>query len=315
MLRALLLSALAFGAPAVHAETLISKLWVDGKLGAAMDAGKPALLQFEFTDQETGGMPHHFHEMHAKPMHLIAVSEDLSEFGHVHPTSRPHSRKAFELRVNSATQDPDNFALPDLIQRAGKYFLFGEVMPMDYGMLAFPYDLEVRGTARSPEPLNLDPLEADGTILKVFESDGLRYRAHLRVEPLLHCGVLNPKLNLELALDDGSGAFVPLTDLDLWLESYGHAIVMGSQGQTAAAKVVNHLHAVWPLPTGDQAQDERGPFLELAAHSHGQSAPADRYRAWVQIKHRGKVLTWMFTFEWKPEPQSLTLPWFRGFCR
>lgn len=311
MLRALLLSVSLFSASA-HAETLISKLWVDGKLGAAMEAGKPSFLQFEFTDQETGGMPHHFHEMHAKPMHLIAVSEDLSEFGHVHPTPRPHSRKAFELRVNSPTQDPDNFALPDLIKRAGKYFLFGEVMPMDYGMLAFPYDLDVRGQARAPEPLVADPRQSDGTILKMFESEGLRYRAHLRIEPLLHCGVLNPKLNLELALDEGVG-FAPLRDLELWLESYGHAIIIGSKGKAAAEKVVNHLHAVWPLPTGDVAQDERGPFLELAAHSHGQSAPEDRYRAWVQVKHRGKVLTWTFTFDWKPEPPALVLD--RSLCR
>jgi hypothetical protein len=291
-----------------HAGPLRSELFVDGKADTVLRAGEPAKLQFSFTDGETGKMPHHFHEMHAKPMHLIIVSEDLSTFAHVHPSEKHHSKRPFELTVNTSTNDPDNFQLASAMPVSGKYFLFGEVMPMNYGMLLFSYDARAEGPARELAPLVADAVESDGSIVKYFAADGAavarsseaRYRTKLTLEPVDHCNTVLPKLYIELSENVGDN-FVPVTDLDTWLESYAHAIVVGAAGGSATTKIIQHLHAVWPLPTGDPSQDERGPYLELLAHSHGQSTPTDRYRSWVQIKHRGQVLTLSYTFDWKLE--------------
>ncbi len=309
MLSRFILAALIASAIGIKAEaaTLNTNLWVDGVVGAAADSTKNSKIEFEFRDSETGGIAHHFHVMHAKPMHLIVVSEDLSHFAHVHPEVRPHSAKAFYITANSQTADPDNFALSTLLPFGGKYFLFAEVMPMGYGMLNFPYDLNVSGPTRSAVAPATDMPGADGKIVKYFSADdspsdetGGEYLIKLEVLPMEHCQVIIPRLHFEV-LAKINGAFEQVKDLDQWLESYGHAILIGRDGKTAAEKAVLHLHAVWPLPTGDPSKDERGPRLELATHSHGKSMQSDNYRAWIQLKHKGKVHTFSFEFDWKLE--------------
>jgi hypothetical protein len=293
------------GSPSVsQAGELISRLLVDGTLGAAMVAGKKTRWEFEYVDSVTGHPPHHFHEMHGKPMHLIVVSEDLSTFAHLHPTNRPHSKKAFFIDVNSSSRDPDNFQLPTAVMKSGRYHLFGDVMPMGYGMLLIPYDVEVKGPKSPRLPLVADKLEADGAIVKYFDNEGrsanesaATYKAVLRIEAMDHCNTVLPKLYVDLFARSGN-TFAPVQDLEPWLESYGHAIVMGAKGVSAKEKIAQHLHSVWPIPTGDLSKDERGPSVELAAHSHGQSTPTDRYRAWIQVKRASKILTLEFTIDW-----------------
>ncbi|HVK62196.1 MAG TPA: hypothetical protein VM432_11625 [Bdellovibrionales bacterium] len=299
------------GALSVHAKVLSTELIVDGQVGGAMTAGKPSKWEFGFRDAETGEMAHHFHVMHEKPMHLIVVSRDLSHFAHVHPVLKEHSFKPFSIVANGKSADPDNFAQSTLIPFAGPYYLFAEVMPMDYGMLLFPYDLQVNGEARVDKALIPDGSE-NGTIIKYFDENGevvakaesAFYRTKLQIQPLDHCEIVLPRFELELGMTDGLGGFVPVMDLEPWLQSYGHAFVIGKNGALAAAKIVQHLHAVWPLPSDDISQDERGPFIELAAHSHGFSTPTDIYRTWIQIKRGGKVLSLQFTFDWNLEEQK-----------
>lgn len=290
-----------------EASTLKTALWVDGILGASADSTKNSKIEFEFRDAETGEMAHHFHAMHTKPMHLIVVSEDLSHFAHVHPNEKPHSVKAFNITANSKTSDPDNFAVPTMLPFGGKYFLFGEVMPMGYGMLNFPYDLNVSGPTRQTEIPSIDKPNEDGKILKYFGD----YLIKLEILPMEHCQVIIPRLHFEVLFKQ-NGRFEQIKNLEQWLESYGHAILIGRDGATAAEKAILHLHAVWPLPTGDPLKDERGPRLELATHSHGESMQSDSYRAWIQIKHQGKVHTFSFDFDWKLEEAKENA--IRSFC-
>ena len=298
MVKRFTLSILLFSFVCIEAfaDQLNTALWVDGVVGASADSTKNSKLEFEFRDSVTGEIAHHFHVMHTKPMHLIVVSEDLSHFAHVHPKEKPHSAKAFYLNANSQTNDPDNFALPTLLPSGGKYFLFAEVMPMGYGMLNFPYDLNVNGPTRKAEIPSIDKPDADGKIWKYFDD----YLIKLEILPMEHCQVIIPRLHFEI-LSKQNGVFEQVKDLDPWLESFGHAILIGREGKTAAEKAILHLHAVWPLPTGDPSKDERGPRIELATHSHGQSMQSDSYRAWIQLKHQGKVHTFSFEFDWKLE--------------
>lgn len=322
------------GVTVAKSETLNSKIYVNGVANGSAVAGVPSKWEFEFIDNETGGTPHHFHVMHQKPMHLVVISEDLSSFAHIHPTERPHSAKSFNIIVNSASADPDNFQLPFVTPKSGRYFIFAEVMPMDYGMLTFPYTLSVlpnsqlptrlslRGNTRlSPtrqpstrlSPTRLSP--TDQPFTKWYNENGVEvtditsasYELRINIEPVEHCGVTVPKINLHLKHRETAQIFQPVQDLETWLGSYGHALVIGRKGSTAIEKSVQHLHAVWPLPTDNPVDDERGPDIELLAHSHGLSTPTDTYRAWVQLKHKGKILTLFFDFNWELTAPSLSL--------
>jgi hypothetical protein len=293
---------------AAKAATLNTRLWVNGVESGTLEARQPAKIEFEYWDADTGNMAHHFHVMHAKPMHLIVVSEDLSHFAHVHPDLNPHTFKPFYLNANVVSSDPDNFAMPNLIPFAGHFYLFAESMPMDYGMLMFPYDLTATGLPRTQsEKPTPDQAGSDGKILKYFTGDGeattedkAEYLLKIEVLPMDHCQTIIPRLHIEM-FSRVENQFQQIKDLDQWLESYGHAIMIGRDGVVAAEKAVLHLHAVWPLPTGDISKDERGPYLELTTHSHGKSMQSDQYRAWLQIQHHGKVRTFPFEILWDLE--------------
>jgi hypothetical protein len=280
----------------LFAATLTAGFFVDGVAGGKMTESQPARWEFSFKDSVTGATPH-FHVMHEKPMHLIVISDDLSHFAHVHPDLKPRDPHQFSLSANTENADPDNFAVHDVVPFAGHFLLFAEVMAMDYGMLLFPFDLNVDGVTRPAEPMVVDPREADGSIVKTF-ADGL-IRAKLLIDPMNHCDIVLPHFNMKLEVQGADGTYSPLNDLEPWLASYGHAIVVGQKGSLAAEKIVQHLHAVWPIPGDDPSKDvDRGPLVELAAHSHGKSTPTDVYRTWIQIKRAGQVYTLPFTFTW-----------------
>lgn len=295
------------------ASELRSELKVDGSPVLTMDAGKASTWEFKFFDTVTGQAPHHYHVMHDKPMHLVVISQDMSSFAHIHPTHFAHMSVPFRVRVNSATADKDNHMLPSAVPFSGRYFLFSEVMPMDYGMLLFRHTIEAKGPERLPLNLVADPVLADGRIEKLFDSEGspvndiaqAKYRAFMKIVKVDHCETVYPQLILDFEVrKPESSEFVPLNDLETYLSSYGHALVMGAGGEIAEEKIIQHLHATWPLATGDPINEERGPQVELTAHSHGQSTPTDRYKAWVQIKHQGRVLTLPFVFDWVLPPKA-----------
>jgi hypothetical protein len=289
---------------------------VNGRANAAMIAGAPTRWQFTFIDPMTGHPPHHFHEMHDKPMHLVVISQNLKHFAHLHPTLKAHSHVPFEINVNQNSIDPDNFAAPTAVPEAGKYLLYGEIMPMDFPMMLYPFDLVVSGPDTAPDPIVVaDPVNQDGTISKFYTLDSkesgplqANYQLKILSETMEHCGASVPKLNIELSFRQNLSAdFLPITDLQPWLSSYGHSFVIGKSGTTAQDHSIVHLHAVWPLIDNDPSEP-RGPWLELAAHSHGNTFPEDTYRAWIQIKHHDRVLTLPLTFDWKPQQnQRLSL--------
>ena len=316
---------LSLSASTAIAGDLHAKLMINGSESLVMRPAERAKWEFEFRDSETGMFPHHFHEMHQKPMHLIVVSEDFENFAHVHPTNHMHTAKAFSILVNSNTQDPDNFQLPKVVPNSGKYFAFAEVMPMDYGMLVYPYTIDARTTHvnrfenRGGVKLGSRVTDRDVDLINWYDEQGnpvkeasiAQYEAHLKIEPVEHCGTIIPKLNVNIKYRANlTDEFKPSTNLEPWLDSYGHAIILGRLGSSANEKIIQHLHAAWPIYSGDIAKDEdRGPNLELVAHWHGQSTPDDLYRTWIQFKHNSKIKTLVFDFKWiQPAPQSNVRP-------
>jgi hypothetical protein len=132
-------------------------------------------------------------------------------------------------------------------------------MPMEFDMMVFPYTVQASGPARALDPFVADPVAADGTLVLHYDLSGnpvADYRLTTRIEPMEHCGTCVPKFYLHLEARSQGGAFFPVTDLEPWLSSYGHAVVVGALGTTVEEKTIQHLHPVWPIASGDVSQDE-----------------------------------------------------------
>ena len=288
-----LLALLAFlGGAAKAAPQIRARLFVDYEEGASMKAGAPSDWVVEIYDPDSPEAIHHFHVMHEKEIHLLVVSEDLSHFVHLHPAPLGNHTGLFGITVNQLSPDVDTFDAVSAVPFAGRYFVYAEAMPMGFQMLNLPMNLQVDGQARIPEPFVVDPISPEGAIVK--EQDG--YRISVVPKPFLHCNRLSVILKARLESLTPGGSYESVQDLSTWLGSYGHAVMISQQGETAEAKTVRHLHAVWPLP--DDPDGERGPEIEISAENHGPFAEGV-YRAWIQLKHRGRVLTFPVTFELK----------------
>lgn len=252
-----------------------------------MNAGQPTDWMLEIYDPNSPEPIHHFHPMHEKEVHLIVVSEDLASFAHIHPIPRGNHLGLFEIRVNEASSDPDNIDTLQAVQLSGRYFLFSEAMPMGMNMVTLPLDVTAEGKERQLQPLVVSALDKTG---KVTQLSG-DYRVTFQPEYYLHCNVYALKLNALIERRDTTQAtgYSPVTDLEPWLASYGHAILVSEQGNSAQTKKMLHLHSVWPLL--NDPDSPHGPDVELALETHNGPMVSGVYKIWLQFKHLGKVLT------------------------
>lgn len=290
----LLLSILQFASPSLGA--LAAQMFLNNEETSVMSAGEPVNLKIEISDTESAEQVHHFHPMHEKPMHLIIVSEDLESFSHLHPIQIREHLGIFGIDLNQPTTDSYNLDAATAVPKSGEYFVFAESMPMEFSMTTLPLSLTAVGPRPEKKPLLPDPIDTDGFIYKLYHD----YRIQLQSETYYHCGTFSALLNITLQhLDPKTGSYVDLTDLDTWLNSFGHAIMISENGNTAQEKRFVHLHAVWPLV--DDPENERGPSLRLATDNHNPMTEG-MYKIWLQFKHRGQVQTIPFVINIKAPP-------------
>ncbi|MGX1115781.1 hypothetical protein RKD37_001144 [Streptomyces ambofaciens] len=189
---------------------------------------------------------------HGKELHLILASRDLATYRHLHP-----------IRTSDGTWSVDA-ELP----AAGDYRLFADFTPAAKGAadLTLGADLAVSGMYRpAPTPSVSNVAEVDG--YKVALEGGLRP------------GV-SGRLDLTVAKDGR-----PVTDLQPYLEAYGHLVALRS-GDLA------YLH-VHPNGAPGDGKTKPGPTVSFTA-----TAPsAGSYRLFLDFKHEGKVHTASFTVD------------------
>ena len=264
-----------------------SRLFIDSHASSVMKAGQATDWVIEIYNPDSSEPIHHFHLMHEKEVHLIVVSEDLASFAHIHPMRTGMHKGLFEIRVNEASTDPDNFDALQAVQLSGRYYLFSEAMPMGMSMVTLPLDLKAEGAERVLQPLVVNELDSGGSVIQDIGD----YRVTFRPEYYLHCHTYAMKLNTKIERKSGASStnYAPVTDLEPWLASYGHAILVSEQGDTARTKKMLHLHAVWPLL--DDPDSPHGPDVELAVENHNGPMVSGVYKIWLQFKHQGKVLT------------------------
>jgi hypothetical protein len=182
--------------------------------------------------------------LHDKALHLIAVRRDLSGYQHVHP----------ELGSDGQWRIP-------LSLTAGSWRVFADFAPTALeDNLILGTDVSVAGDYRQqPLPPATATTEVDG------------YTVTLE-------GELKPGAESELTMSvsrDGE----PVTDLEPYLDAYGHLVVLRS-GDLAYL----HVH-----PAGEPGDGSTRPGPEVTFFTSVPSAGT--YRLFLDFKHGGAVRT------------------------
>ncbi|MGZ3749449.1 MAG: hypothetical protein ACXVCD_19085 [Pseudobdellovibrionaceae bacterium] len=272
---------------------LAAQLFLDGEEKNVMTAGAPTNLKIEIFNTDSPDPLHHFHPMHEKEMHLILVSEDLESFAHLHPQHLSEHLGLFGIDINQPTQDPYNLDAPTAVRKPGPYFLFAESMPMGFSMTTLALDFTALGAVTPKKPLELDAISPDGFIYKNFNA----YSVKLKVKTFPNCGTFSVLLEAELRhWDPLSQTYTEVLDLQPWLSSFAHTVLISEEGNNAQEKKFLHLHAVWPLV--DDPNTERGPYLRVGSDSHAPMREGV-FKAWLQFKHLDQVQTIPFVIELK----------------
>ena len=186
---------------------------------------------------------------HGKELHLITARRDLTGFQHVHPQRDGSGTWSVTL----------NAAVP------GAYRVFADFRPADReDGITLGSDLAVAGD------YDPRPFPPDSRVSTVDD-----YTVDLQ-------GDLTPGTDSKLTLSVAK-AGAPVTDLDPYLEAYGHLVAL-RDGDLA------YLH-VHPGGTPGDGSTEPGPSIEFFANVPSPG----RYRLFLDFSHGGVVRTAEFT--------------------
>lgn len=184
--------------------------------------------------------------VHGKQLHLIVVRRDLTGFQHVHPVLDKASG------VWTTTIDTSE---------AGTYRVFADLTPTGHDGLTLGADLAVAGDFAPAVPTTRES--------RLAEVDG--YRIELTGDA--HPGRLST-LTATVSRDGR-----PVTDLDPYLEAYGHLVAL-RQSDLA------YLH-VHPEGHPGDGTTEPGPTIVFAV----DVPTSGTYRLFLDVSHQGVVRT------------------------
>jgi hypothetical protein len=267
------------------------KLWVDGVENAAMTPGQPAEWKMSFHDHMTNEQVTDFMYMHGKPMHLIVVKKDFSEFAHVHPTLIGKTGM-FSMIVNQVSSDPDNVAASRVINTPGDYFIYAEIFPKKGGSLTPVMEmpaLSVKATGDDVvgHPLEVDVTAQDGEFVKYMNMDGttakygspLQIRMAMETSPGCNGNLIKMTFKI-LVWSEKQETYLRLPAVEKWLTVSGHLFLISEKGENADDKNMAHLHAAEDLTTRD-----------LVFYHFDRNELSDgKYKMWLEFKTGGRLI-------------------------
>ncbi|MFC4908578.1 hypothetical protein [Actinomadura gamaensis] len=205
---------------------------------------------FRFTVTGPDGKPvTRYTPQHGKEVHLILARRDLSGFQHLHPTA-----------VGGGV-----WSVPITVTEAGTYRFFTDIKPEGAASgLTLGTDVFAPG--------NFQP-KAVPQPEQTAEVDG--YEVTLK-------GELTPGKPSPLTLTVSKGG-LPVTDLDPYLEAYGHLVALRSGDLTYL-----HVH-----PEGEPGDGKTRPGPDITFDADVPSAGT--YRLYLDFQHAGTVHTAEFT--------------------
>lgn len=230
--------------------------------------GQAVTLTYRLVDAESGETIRDLLISHERPMHLIIVSRDLTQFQHIHP----------ELAADGSYQ------VETVLAEAGTYLLFNEftwngqtVLDRRELVVGQPTTAEAElAPDRSPETVNQVTVALTGT-------------EHIRADEATTLTLTVTK--------EGQ----PVTDLAPYLGAAAHVAVVSEGGDDFA-----HTHG--EVRTGDTAGhgehgDHEASHDQLPAafgpeitieHTFSE---VGRYKVWVELNHGGQIIPVAFVVE------------------
>ncbi|MDQ3252824.1 MAG: hypothetical protein M3R15_02780, partial [Acidobacteriota bacterium] len=229
-------------------------------------AGAPATLAFTVKNS-SGETVRDLEIVHEKPLHLLVVSDDLSEFYHIHPVQ----------------QADGSYRVAHTFPHGGRYKLYADFTPLGGAQVVDRFDLQVSGTSRPRVALTPDRTKTKTVAgLRVGMSPSRELRA-------------GQELMLDFATFDARTGR-PATDLQNYLGELAHFVIISEDA-------VDFLHA-HPMARGAEGHGGHGDS-NAAPHAHGNGAQggtsevsahttfprAGLYKVWAQFQRSNQVIT------------------------
>lgn len=229
-----------------------------------IEAGRAVGLAFAIREQGKTALTTQFQDVHERKFHLIAVSDDLSWFGHVHPEQASDGR----------------FYLKQTFPRDGRYFLYSDFTPSDSANTIVANEIRV-GDGRNRAPQRLVP---DQTLSKTV--DGIR--VDLKLSAPFQAG---KQALLSYTLSKNGK---PVTNMTPYLAAMGHIMAISQDGKSAV-----HTHTVSSgndpvtgLVVTPEMSTDKGPTQSFKL----ELPTGGLYRVWAQFGVNGRIVTVPFTF-------------------
>jgi hypothetical protein len=215
-------------------------------------------LRFAIFNPRTRGQVKEFHVTHDKLFHLFIVSQDMSDFQHIHPTLEPDG----------------SFTIETTLARAGNYKIYSDIYPNDGAPQVLQQNLVTAGY--SSDLLGGEPRLAPDTSL-IKTAGGIKFE--LKLEPAKI--IAGQPSVLKYHLTDGATG-QPVRDLVPYLGAWGHTLIL-SEDQSDYV----HSHPEELVPDSeDKAKLRGGPDVTFNA----LLPRPGNYRIWSQFQ-RGDTLT------------------------
>lgn len=236
--------------------------------------GSPVSLFMRVQDASTGLPLQNLEVVHEKPMHMFIVSQDLSEFQHVHPQ----------------LVSPGLLEIPATFKKAGPYSFFAQFKPAQQPEQTVTSSFKVPGL-----PMPVQPLRLDMTLPKTcFDPDRTgALQAYTYQVSQLPTKIGQPVQFKVHIMKNG----LPVEKVEPFLGAAGHAVLVSANHQSFI-----HAHAMdGPMPgmahsPAQAPMDMSDDPSTLVFESDEKIQRPGVYKAWVQTQIDGRVKTVDWTF-------------------
>ena len=242
-----------------------------------VQAGAPATLVFTVKDSKNAVVKD-LQVVHEKPMHLLIVSKDLSEFYHVHP--EPSADGSYRVQHT--------------FPNGGDYKFYADFTPPNAKQVVERIDVKVSGTEKAKVAL-----AADTKLEKSVDGVKVTMKPSAKIEA-------GQELTLDFAVFDAKTGKAA-TDLQNYLGELAHFVIISED-------LLDFVHA-HPMAKGEKMDgmkmdgDMKEKDHSADGHSHGADSKepnkpsayevsahtsfprAGLYKLWAQFQRGGKVIS------------------------
>jgi heavy metal-binding protein len=227
------------------------------------EAGKPVRLKFSIFNPKNGEQAKEFQYQHEKLFHLFIVSQDMTEFQHIHPTFESDS----------------TFVIETTLPRPGQYKIYSDFYPSQGAPQVIQRNIATAGY-KSDLAATQAHLTPDASLTKIV--DGIKIE--LKIEPSEIIAGQPAALKYHLT-DAKTGA--PVKDLSPYLGAWGHTLILS---EDQSEYVHSHPEEV-VSESANAAKAQGGPDVTFGAFL---PRPGN-YRIWTQFQRGATLSTVSFT--------------------